>query len=192
MRSHIKQSTDSRQLRLTSRKARGYTLVEAVVVIAILGIVAAVVLPRFLAVRDDALRASIKSVTGAMKSTSSLIRAKVLLEGIENGNITLEGNNVQIKGGYISGNWNKAWKYALDLGSEIPSTNKNRTCTANAFCAVGNQKKLNGAGLPITLSARGLVLVWPKGMKLSDRCYAYYYNPRTGEEPKIGNVLTGC
>ena len=63
----------------------------------------------------------------------------------------------------------------MNIGKEIGYTRTNRTCTANAFCGVGNQR--SAPGLPITVSGRGLVLVWPEGMKLSDRCYAYYYNP---------------
>ena len=60
-------------LKKNSNKS-GFTLVELVIVITILGILAAVAIPKVMSLRDDAMKVSKESVVGAIRSALSIYR----------------------------------------------------------------------------------------------------------------------
>ena len=76
---------------------KGFTLIELVVVIVILGILSAVAVPKFVDLQDDAYEAKIKASRGAFKAGISMIHAKSLVSGVGNGTpyawLDLNGNS---------------------------------------------------------------------------------------------------
>ena len=78
------------------QKQAGFTLVELVVVIVILGLLAAAALPRFINVQNDAREASVNGVSGGLQSAVALARAQYVVNGVKTAtNVTMDGQSVE-------------------------------------------------------------------------------------------------
>lgn len=65
------------------KKQGGFTLIELVVVIVILGILAVTAAPRFLNFQDDAREASLQGLKGAIDGAAGIVYGKSAMEGEE-------------------------------------------------------------------------------------------------------------
>lgn len=64
------------------KKENGFTLIEMLVVIVILGVLAVTALPKFIDLSADAKVASLNNVAGQIESTVQMVRAKALVQGL--------------------------------------------------------------------------------------------------------------
>lgn len=95
------------------RRQSGFTIIEIIIVVIILGLLAATALPRFLDVVDDAEDASLESVTGGFATAVGLVRGQWEVAGRPSGNdapantnytfVTLDNTQVSVDGSTVYG-----------------------------------------------------------------------------------------
>ena len=81
-----------------SNRNRGFTLIELVVVIALLAILAAFAIPRYVGLEREARSASILGVSGSIRSGAALVHGLWLSQSINP--VVMEGNSINLTEGY--------------------------------------------------------------------------------------------
>ncbi|MFT6421483.1 MAG: MSHA pilin protein MshA [Thalassolituus sp.] len=99
------------------KKQNGFTLIELIMVIVILGVLSAFALPRFADFGAQAREASLSALAGALRSAANISHAQQLADsGVLDTGVTLEGQAVTMVNGYPTAN-------AAGIGAAAQVTN---------------------------------------------------------------------
>ncbi|MBX9763726.1 MAG: type II secretion system GspH family protein [Pseudomonadaceae bacterium] len=84
-----------------NKQQSGFTLIELIMVIVILGVLAAFALPRFADFSNEARAASMNGIAGSVRSASAISRAAFLAEGDSAATtVEIEGVDIALANGY--------------------------------------------------------------------------------------------
>lgn len=143
------------------KQQSGFTLIELIMVIVILGILAAFALPRFADFSNQARVASMNGVAGSLRSASAITHAAVLAAGTPNAStITIEGAAIDLVNGYPAATANGIGRAAqVDGVTGTPGTGQ-ITYTVTGYTGTSCQVVYTAAtssGSPAVITAPTIV-----------------------------------
>ena len=169
------------------RQNNGFTLIELVIVIVLLGILSVFALPKFADLSEDANTSALKGLEGAIRSAGAIVYTKATIQGIQGdatGSVDLDGDgidDVETEFGYPSDSRTDGMTLALDSGFTTSWAWSTRNAPRRIVISSASTST-SGAGqkvnnVPIT----------------TNNCYLTYIAPTSaGDTPSITLTTSGC
>ncbi|WP_434361352.1 type II secretion system protein [Parasalinivibrio latis] len=167
---------------MSLKKAKGFTLIELVVVIVILGILSVVAAPKFLSFTTDARVATLKGIKGNVESAIGMFHARSMLDNISRSQIvTLQGQTyMTTANGYPLASAICQLVGLSRVGNgDIPGDN----VKCDIVAGLGNDFASSSDMLIRLLNGSGDALA---------NCHVHYRQESNEATPVVSVVSTGC
>ncbi|PHZ59391.1 MSHA biogenesis protein MshA [Photobacterium leiognathi] len=107
------------------KRQGGFTLIELVVVIVILGILAVTAAPKFMNLQNDARKASLEGLKGSIQGAAGIVYGKAAIEGVESVSSGKSVNGIPLAFGYPTAT-------SAALGAAVNGLDTDWTCQNGA------------------------------------------------------------
>ena len=151
------------------KKQSGFTLIELIIVIVILGILAAYAVPKYMELDRQARISVVKGLEGSIRAASDMVHSLAIAKNTTSGDLDVgTGIDVAVANGYATSNTNSNGIVDAIASDLSDSFNINVTAATN------------------TVSFEKL------GADVESTCVVTYRNPTNGTSPIISYTDTGC
>ncbi|NOI65906.1 type II secretion system protein [Vibrio sp. 99-8-1] len=164
------------------KRAGGFTLIELVVVIVILGILAVTAAPRFLNLQKDARVASLQGLSGAINGAAGITFGKAAIEGLES---KAKADNPEITEGSTTIKITYGYPVATDDGIGKAVTGLANTTDWTAFANRNNASR--ATSYRITFASNSI-----NNYAGITTCYVQYDEPTTSGSAPVITVEDTC
>lgn len=170
---------------ITSRQAsklrlKGFTIIELVVVIVILGIVSVTAASKFLNLQTDARISTLNGLKGGMEGASAMLYGKTSALGLDkaaSASVNIEGDDISVVYGYPAAMNDQTWSQLIE---------------STFLDAVWDTGRADWF-FTNTDAHDGIILYAPASRKnQSDNCYLEYQEATETTTPVFTLTTTGC